>query len=192
MLRPEFFLLFGFLVQLWYGTGGLVTPVAEKITVAEVPSGQNSKKQKYSLFTTPTARAYPNSALGVQAPSQTSADLGSGRNPAAGPSHAASAQTLWRLIWCFLRAVQCFYGPLQSVLLGGCFQKDLYTSMLCGILFLTGLLVLRVSYGWQKAAAISHPEYVYLAMQAQTGQYLFIQSCDKIAVGRNAGEIPAS
>lgn len=88
------------------------------------------------------------------------------QNPSAGPSHAASALTLWRLLWCFLSAALMFYGPLQSVYLGGCFQKDHYTSMLCGILFLTGLLVLRVSYGWQKAAAISHPEYVYLAMLA--------------------------
>jgi hypothetical protein len=33
IMRPEFFLLFGFLVLLWYGTGGLVTPVAEMIPV---------------------------------------------------------------------------------------------------------------------------------------------------------------
>jgi hypothetical protein len=92
--------------------------------------------------------------------------MGTANSPTAGPSHAASALTLWRLLWCFLSAALMFYGPLQSVYLGGCFQKDHYTSMLCGILFLTGLLVLRVSYGWQKAAAISHPEYVYLAMLA--------------------------
>lgn len=30
ILRPEFSLLFGFLVLLWYGTGGLVAPLSEK------------------------------------------------------------------------------------------------------------------------------------------------------------------
>jgi hypothetical protein len=35
IMRPEFFLLFSFLVLLFYGTGGLVTPVAEIITVAD-------------------------------------------------------------------------------------------------------------------------------------------------------------
>jgi hypothetical protein len=52
ILRPEFFFLFGFLVLLWYGTGGLVTPVAENITVAgpgtNVPGSVNQGPQTYS------------------------------------------------------------------------------------------------------------------------------------------------
>jgi hypothetical protein len=35
LFRPEFFLLFGFFVLLWYGTGNLVTPVAEILTVTK-------------------------------------------------------------------------------------------------------------------------------------------------------------
>jgi hypothetical protein len=38
LFRPEFFFLFSFFVLLWYGTGNLVTPVAEILTVSTVHS----------------------------------------------------------------------------------------------------------------------------------------------------------
>jgi hypothetical protein len=51
---------------------------------------------------------------------------------------------------------------------GGSCQKDAYSLNLCRP---TGSVVLRVSYGWQKIAGISHTEYIYLAMLALIGQY---------------------
>lgn len=36
LFRPEFFLIFGFFVLLWLGTGNLVTPVAEILTVTKL------------------------------------------------------------------------------------------------------------------------------------------------------------
>jgi hypothetical protein len=39
--RPEFFYLFSFFVLLWYGTGNLVTPVAEILTVTAVNTQGN-------------------------------------------------------------------------------------------------------------------------------------------------------
>ena len=44
LFRPEFFLVFGFFVLLWYGTGNLVSPVAEILTVT-----------KFSLLNWPAA-----------------------------------------------------------------------------------------------------------------------------------------
>nr|ALF99709.1 NADH dehydrogenase subunit 2 [Sphaeropleales sp. YC001] len=161
ILRPEFSLLFGFLVLLWYGTGGLVAPLSEKLTVAE---------PLRCVRIASSGRAKQASKAGAE----------QGAN--AGPAHAATALTLWRLLWCALSAALMFYGPLHSVFLGGRFQKDQYRSMLCGVLFLTGLLVLRVSYGWQKAAAIRHPEYVYLRMLALMGQYLLVQTTDLMSM----------
>lgn len=47
LFRPEFFFLFSFFVLLWYGTGNLVTPVAEILTVSTVCSNnaQNTRAQ---------------------------------------------------------------------------------------------------------------------------------------------------
>lgn len=159
IMRPEFFLLFGFQVQLWYGTGGLVTPVAEMITVAD----SNYNKQLYGA-----------TAYSVSSPPQGA--------PTAGPNHAASAQCLWAVLWCLLCAVLLQYGPLQSIFLGGCFQKDDYSLQQSGILFLTAAFVQRVSLGWQKIASIRHTEYVYLAMLALMGQYLLIQTTDQMSM----------
>jgi hypothetical protein len=44
LFRPEFFLIFGFFVLLWYGTGNLVTPVAEILTVTKFSSSANNKE----------------------------------------------------------------------------------------------------------------------------------------------------
>jgi hypothetical protein len=63
------------------------------------------------------------------------------RSPTAGPNHAASALCLWAILWCLLCTVLLFYGPLQSVFLGGSFQKDAYSMQLCGILFLAAAFV---------------------------------------------------
>lgn len=156
-MRPEFFLQFGFLIQLRYGTGGLVTPVAELVTVADLGAG----------FVKP--------AMSIEkAISQ--------KNPTAGPNHAASVQSLWAILWCCLLSLLFYFSPLQSVLLGGCFQKDRYALQLCGIQFLTAAFVQGVSLAWQKTAGITHTEYVYLAMQAQMGQYLLILTTDQMAM----------
>lgn len=162
ILRPEFFLLFSFLIQQRYGTGGLVTPVAEQITIAD----ENQKEKKDSngsgSFLDGTMNAL--------------------KHPTAGPNHAASAQCSWAVFWCILCSLLMFYGPLQSVFQGGCFQKDAYSLQQCGILFQTATFVLRVSLGWQKTASISHTEYVYLAMLALMGQYMLLQRTDLMAM----------
>jgi hypothetical protein len=44
LFRPEFFLVFGFFVLLWYGTGNLVTPVAEILTVTKLSLSANNKE----------------------------------------------------------------------------------------------------------------------------------------------------
>nr|YP_009449859.1 NADH dehydrogenase subunit 2 [Pectinodesmus pectinatus]ANG44796.1 NADH dehydrogenase subunit 2 [Pectinodesmus pectinatus] len=194
-MRPEFFLLFGFLVLLYYGTGGLVTPVAEMITVANY----NSMKQKNSLEND-TSQTISSEGLGGDSTPLTSSTLGhtfltlplaevertltSGKHtaPTAGPNHAASALSLWAIFWSLLCALLLLYTPLQSVFLGGCFQKDAYSLQLGGILFLTAAFVLSVSLGWQKTASIRHTEYIYLAMLALMGQYLLIQTTDLMAM----------
>ncbi len=206
IMRPEFFLLFGFLVLLYYGTGGLVTPVAEMVTVAEY----SSNKQKNSLgnetsqtISSGYNRSQDGTHNGSDAPSARMLVPNGGRSqitlpfreveralssakqapaPTAGPNHAASAQCLWAVQWCLLCALLLQFGPLQSVFLGGCFQKDAYSLQQGGILFLTAVFVQSVSLGWQKTAMIRHTEYVYLAMQALMGQYLLIGTTDQMAM----------
>ena len=159
LFRPEFFYLFSFFVLLWYGTGNLVTPVSEILTVTTV-----NRQQNY----------YPEHSTIVN--KQYSA------NQTRGPNHAVSALTQWAVIWCFLSFQLAVYCPLHLVFQGGSFQKDAYSQSLCRILFLTRCFVLRVSYGWQKTARICHTEYIYLAMQAQIGQYLQIMATDQMSL----------
>lgn len=193
IMRPEFFLLFGFLVLLFYGTGGLVTPVAEIITVAD----SNYNKQLSCLGSSQTtthgtgerqesAKKVLGGSTGTMSQAnESSYAFNSQKNiqsPTAGPNHAASALCLWAILWCLLCTLLLFYGPLQSVFMGGSFQKDEYSMQQCGILFLTAAFVQRLSLGWQKTAAIRHTEYVYLAMLALMGQYLFIQTTDQMSM----------
>jgi hypothetical protein len=49
------------------------------------------------------------------------------QQPTAGPNHAASALCYWAVLWCLLCAFLLLYGPLHTVVLGGCFQKDAYS-----------------------------------------------------------------
>ena len=179
LFRPEFYQLFGFFVLLWYGTGNLVTPVAEILTVTKqnrfnvVPSSHlhGAVHSGGTNITTRHRRVSPHEAMAGQ----------SSGGPR-GPNHAASALTLWAVTWCFLSFLQAVYSPLHIVFLGGSFQKDAYSLQQCRLLFLTGCFVLLVSYGWQKVARICHTEYVYQAMQAQMGQYQQIMATDQMSL----------
>lgn len=177
LFRPEFFLLFGFFVLLWYGTGNLVTPVAEILTVTK----QNGPTRNFtSLYPLPEGQGQglpfgQGSALGR---TQSNSPVRQNR----GPNHAASALTQWAVVWCFLSFQQAISCPMHIVFLGGSFQKDAYSLQLCRLLFLTRCFVLRVSYGWQKVARICHTEYVYLAMQALIGQYQQIMATDLMSL----------
>lgn len=161
LFRPEFFFLFSFFVLLWYGTGNLVTPVAEILTVTTGYSSGYAQNKK------------------SQSPVN---NKGYSRNQTRGPNHAVSALTQWAVIWCFLSFQQAVYSPLHLVFQGGSFQKDAYSQGLSRILFFTGLFVQRVSYGWQKNRAICHTEYIYLAMLALMGQYQQIMATDQMSL----------
>lgn len=170
--RPEFFLIFSFFVLLWQGTGNLVTPVAEILTVTNQPITitRKSSKARSSRFT----------AVRQEAPT-VSNRLG-GANQTRGPNHAASPLTLWAVLWCFLSFQQDITSPMHLIFQGGSFQKDAYSQSLCRFQFLTGCFVLRVSYGWQKAALICHTEYIYQRMLALIGQYQQIMATDQMSL----------
>lgn len=173
LFRPEFFFLFSFFVLLWYGTGNLVTPVAEILTVSTVHSNsaQNTLLALNAGFSS-----------GREGYVQPEANKQYSTNQTRGPNHAVSALTLWAVIWCFLSFQQAVYSPQHLVFLGGSFQKDAYSQGLSRILFFTGCFVQRVSYGWQKAARICHTEYIYLAMLALMGQYQQIMATDQMSL----------
>lgn len=157
LFRPEFFQLFGFFVQLRFGTGNLVSPVAEILTVRPQPFKNHAAKKNLE-----PARF--------------------GMLQTRGPNHAVSAQTQWAVVWCFLSFQLAITCPMHLVFQGGSFQKDAYSLSLCRLQFLTGCIVQRVSYGWQKIARISHTEYIYLAMQALIGQYQQIMATDQMSL----------
>ncbi len=75
LFRPEFFFLFSFFVLLWYGTGNLVTPVAEILTVTTVHSSGYAQSKKSHCFAGPVN------------------NKGYSRNQTRGPNHAVSALT---------------------------------------------------------------------------------------------------
>jgi hypothetical protein len=72
LFAPEFFFLFSFFVLLWYGTGNLVTPVAEILTVTTRYSSGHAQKTKPQTIVN---------------------NKGYSRNITRGPNHAVSALT---------------------------------------------------------------------------------------------------
>lgn len=166
LFRPEFFLVFGFFVLLWYGTGNLVTPVAEILTVTNLSLSANNKEMS----------SYSKRIKNKQKSTNFR------RMQTRGPNHAASALTQWAIVWLFLSLYCTRTSPLHLVFQRGSFQKDEYSLGLCNIQLITAIFVQRVSYGWQKVAGICHTEYIYLAMQALTGQYLQIMATDLMSL----------
>lgn len=166
LFRPEFFLIFGFFVLLWLGTGNLVTPVAEILTVTKL---NMHHRVGHSIGQVRMNRTIKNGSV-------------FNTQQTRGPNHASSALTQWAITWCFLSFQQAMTCPQHIVFQGGSFQKDAYSLQQCRFLFRARVFVLRVSYGWQKVARICHTEYVYLAMQAQIGQYLQIMATDQMSL----------
>lgn len=166
LFRPEFFMLFCFFVLLWQGTGNLVSPVAEVLTV----TNQNTPKVRGIHFT-PSNKDRVNN--------ENSYSTGSRSR---GPNHAVSALTQWAVTWSILCFQLAITSPLHLVFQGGSFQKDAYSLQQCRILFLTRAFVQGVSYGWQKIARICQTEYIYQAQQALIGQYLLIMSTDLMSL----------
>lgn len=160
LFRPEFYLLFGFFVLLGYGTGNLVLPVSEILTIPQM----SLKKKRHSFLN--TEKRKKEHFFG----------------PTRGPNHAVSSQTLWAILWCLLSCFVLVSNPLHAIVQGGTFMKDAYSLQLCVLLLRTGALVLRRALGWQKSASICHTEYIYLAILAQMGQYLQIMATDLMSL----------
>lgn len=159
IFRPEFFLLFGFFVQLGYGTGNQVAPVSEMLTIPQIVEKKILKVSQKTEDQTKFSE-----------------------RPTRGPNHAVTALTLWAILWCRLSCFLLWESPLHAIVQGGTFQKDAYSLSLCILQQTTGTLVQRVAFGWQKIAGISQTEYVYQAMQALMGQYLQIQATDLMSL----------
>ena len=87
LFRPEFFFLFSFFVLLWYGTGNLVTPVAEILTMSTVHSSGAASNAP---------------ALQHEVRSKLNNDKGYSTNITRGPNHAVTGLTAWAVVWCFL------------------------------------------------------------------------------------------
>lgn len=79
LFRPEFFYLFSFFVLLWYGTGNLVTPVAEILTVTPVSIRQSSHPLALPEHSGPEPITIVNKEYSA--------------NQTRGPNHAVSALT---------------------------------------------------------------------------------------------------
>jgi proton-translocating NADH-quinone oxidoreductase chain N len=149
LYRPELFMIFAFFVLLWAGTGNLVTPVAEILTITSM----HTYKKKRLLF--------PDGKPEIQKQSKNEGFERTRFTPRAGPSQVSVPLTLWAMRWCIL-CFFCVYSlPLHSIFLGGSFQKDAYSIGASRILFRTRALIFRVSLSWQKVAGICQSEYVY-------------------------------
>jgi hypothetical protein len=101
LFRPEFFFLFSFFVLLWYGTGNLVTPVAEILTVSTVhSSGAASNAPAHFVSSSLALPKAP--ALQHEVRSKLNNDKGYSTNITRGPNHAVTGLTAWAVVWCFL------------------------------------------------------------------------------------------
>lgn len=87
IFRPEFFLLFGFFVLLAYGTGNLVSPISEILTVSQISTRQKIK----------SSRETPERSLTVDSLKKSKRST---LKPTRGPNHAVSALTVWAVLWC--------------------------------------------------------------------------------------------
>jgi hypothetical protein len=103
LFRPEFFFIFSFFVLLWYGTGNLVTPVAEILTVSTVHSSgaaSNAPALQHEM------RSRLNNDKGhrfADRPSlSTGQSPGYSTNRTRGPNHAVTGLTAWAVVWCIL------------------------------------------------------------------------------------------
>jgi hypothetical protein len=74
LYRPEFYIIFGFFVLLWSGTGNLVTPVAEILTVTSI--NRNSKKRdRNGSFVPATLQRKSENGWSLKGPSLVSSPL---------------------------------------------------------------------------------------------------------------------
>jgi hypothetical protein len=92
LYRPEFFMIFGFFVLLWAGTGTLVSPVAEVLTITNIYI--NTKKNSNNLK---------------------QQQVVSGIDSLKGPTLVSTPLTFWAIAWCILCFFCVYFRPLYSV-----------------------------------------------------------------------------
>nr|YP_009054635.1 NADH dehydrogenase subunit 2 [Chlorotetraedron incus]AIK29123.1 NADH dehydrogenase subunit 2 [Chlorotetraedron incus] len=196
---PEAFLLIGLLLFIWYGSGPLVTPVAEQVFVLGVKTGGNRSAVK--SFTTnkpetqmqvcfnsaPTNRVYFDKENNVSN-LNTSANVRSEKSeaplytPVSGPLHVAAHLNGWAITLCLLTALLVWDAPLYSLQTGGVFLRDLFSSQLSTFLWLFAAVCLILSNPWQKWAGIVHLEYVHLVLFFLMGVHLLLMAADLMAL----------
>jgi hypothetical protein len=116
LYRPEFFIVFGFFVLLWAGTGSLVSPVAEVLTITSIY--KNTKNN--SIFITHN-HAHPMGARRVKRISNPVATIGESRaggletvssnRGLKGPNIVSMPLTLWAIAWCILSFCCVYFLP---------------------------------------------------------------------------------
>lgn len=102
--------------------------------------------------------------------------------PVNGPGHTSVLLGAWGIVWCFLGFLLVFFCPLHTLMAGGTFLRDLFTSQVGSFLWLFAAAVLAMGLSWQKTAGIVHPEFVTLTLLALLGQHLLLCSTDLMAM----------
>nr|AIK66620.1 NADH dehydrogenase subunit 2 [Rotundella rotunda] len=178
---PEAFFSLNLLVFLWYGTGAVVSPVTERVSLC-VSSLRESKNREKNLSLKERER------LSFEHREKERYSLQMYRRPlslnlpSGGPSHAAGHMSLWAVTLSLLRALLIWNCPLQTLQAGGVFVRDVFSQNLGLFLWIVASLALWVTIGWQKKRGIIHTEYVFLALLSLFGQHLLLMSTDLMAL----------
>lgn len=110
---PEAFLLISLLVLLWYGSGSLTSPVAERICFLNTNNSVFSAHNKSMVFNN---KEHNNSEKYS--------------NRLAGPLHVSGHLNSWAITVCLLMAMLIWETPLHSLQAGGLFLRDVFVSEL--------------------------------------------------------------
>ena len=151
---PEVFFLVTFLGMLCYGITPGASPLSEQWAV---PLSTCTKTDRIQ---------------------QNQTSLSAVTLPVSGPVHSSFLLGAWAIPWCVLGFLLVFYCPLQTMMAGGVFVRDLLSLQLGSLLWFFAAAVLMMTLSWQKIAGIVHPEYVTLTLLALLGQHLLLYAID--------------
>jgi hypothetical protein len=120
---PEVFFLFSLCLLIWYGSGSLVSPVAERICFLNLPHT--------NVFCIESMDTNKSTVLNVD-PYYTAQKENKGKmfSPIAGPLQLSGHLNTWAITVCLLMALLIWEAPFQSLQAGGLFLRDLFVSEL--------------------------------------------------------------
>lgn len=174
---PEAFFLLQLLLLIWYGSGPLDNPVAEKVYILGQNVAQSYKTGNQNhgfLLNKNPETELPASTLG-------SAEYLQGK-PVSGPLHIQSHLNMWVVTVCILMVYLLWNCAIRGLMPGGLFSRDQGRIYIVSFLWAQAGVILFLQNPWQKWAHIVHLEYIYLTLLFLLGVHLLCYTVDLIGL----------